>query len=53
MLVIRTPLGLGKYVLITGINYTVDDNRFPEDGSCIRNVLISGVLITGICCTCK
>ena len=27
-----------------------NENRFPEDGSYIRNVLISGVLTTGIHC---
>ena len=25
---IKTPLGVGKYVLITGINYTVDKRTF-------------------------
>ena len=43
--VIRTPLGVGKYVLITGINYTVDMRTVLQ-----KMVLISGVLIPGIHC---
>ena len=72
MPVIRTPLGVGKYVLITGIKYKVDmrtvfqnsglqhslgvhrillrgiwgsvaQTAVLEDGSYIRNVLITGI----------
>ena len=45
MSVIRIPLTVGKYVLITGINYRYD-NRFLEDGSYIRNVLITDIHCT-------
>ena len=57
--IIRTPLGVGKYVLITDVFYnryklySRYENRFPEDASYIRNILMPGVLITGIHCTCK
>ena len=47
MSVIRIPLTVGKYVLITGINYRYD-NRFLEYGSYIRNVLITNIHCTNL-----
>ena len=45
----KDTIGSRKYVLITGINYTVHryENRFLQEGS---NVPVSGILITSIHC---
>ena len=40
ILVIRTPSGVGKYVLITGINYTVDRRTVFQ-----KMILISGMFL--------
>ena len=50
ILVIRTALGVGNFVLITGGKYTVDMRTVSRKCYYTRNVLISGVFITGIHC---
>ena len=50
ILVIRTTLGVGNFVLITDGKYTVDMRTVSRKCYYTRNVLILGVFITGIHC---